>query len=118
LIYRRGDVVLAWFPLASGAGGSRRPVLAIQNDVDNLRLRNTVVAQITTNLARAGEPTHLLIEAATSEGRRAGLLHDSLVSCVNLATINESEIQRKIGQLGPTELARVDACLAVALGLP
>jgi len=47
----------------------------------------TILAQITTNLARAGEPTHLLIEASTIEGQHTGLLHDSLVSCNNLVTV-------------------------------
>jgi mRNA-degrading endonuclease toxin of MazEF toxin-antitoxin module len=44
---QRGDVVLAYYPFASGAGGSRRPVLVVQNDADNARLANTIVAQIT-----------------------------------------------------------------------
>ncbi len=26
----RGDVVLAWYPFASGAGGKRRPCLVVQ----------------------------------------------------------------------------------------
>jgi mRNA-degrading endonuclease toxin of MazEF toxin-antitoxin module len=48
----RGDVVLAWFPFASGAGGKRWPCVVVQNDEDNRRLANTMVVQITTNLAR------------------------------------------------------------------
>lgn len=52
----RGDIVLAFYPFAAGASGSRRPVLVIQSDVYNQLLRNTIVAQITTNLARANEP--------------------------------------------------------------
>jgi mRNA-degrading endonuclease toxin of MazEF toxin-antitoxin module len=32
---RRGDVVLAWYPFSSGAGGKRRPCLVVQNDADN-----------------------------------------------------------------------------------
>ena len=49
----RGDVVLAWYPFASGSGGKRRPCLVIQNDTDNARLTNTIVAQITSNLRAA-----------------------------------------------------------------
>ena len=77
----RGDVVLAFYPFASGSGGKRRPGLVVQNDADNARMAATILAQITTNLARAGEPTHLLIETSTTEGQQSGLLHDSLVSC-------------------------------------
>jgi mRNA interferase MazF len=80
----RGDVVLAFYPFASGSGGKRRPGLVVQNDPDNARMAATILAQITTNLARVGEPTHLLIESSTTEGQQSGLLHDSLVSCNNL----------------------------------
>jgi mRNA interferase MazF len=72
----RGDVVLVFYPFASGAGGKRRPDLVVQNDADNSRLAATILAQIRTNLARAGESTHLLIEASSVEGQSSGLLHD------------------------------------------
>ncbi len=72
---KRGDVVLVFYPFASGAGGKRRPGLVVQNDADNSRMAATIVAQITTNLARAGEPSHLLIDASTKDGLRSGLLH-------------------------------------------
>jgi hypothetical protein len=55
----RGDVVLAWYPFASG--------------------------------------------------------HDSLVSCNNLATIEQALIHRTIGALSPTLLLQLDACLKAAL---
>jgi mRNA interferase MazF len=48
------------------------------------------VAQITSNLRAAHEPTHLLIEIATADGQQTGLVFDSLVSCNNLATIEQS----------------------------
>ena len=65
----RDDVVLAFYPFASGSGGKSRPGLVVQNDADNARMAATILAQITTNLTRAGEPTHLLIEASTVEGQ-------------------------------------------------
>ena len=66
---KRGDVVLVFYPFSSGAGGKRRPGLVVQNDTDNARMAATILAQITTNLARAGEPSHLLIDASTKEGQ-------------------------------------------------
>lgn len=114
---RRGDVVLALYPLASGAGVSRRPALVVQADRDNLRMQNTIIAQITTNLRRAAEPTHLLIEAASPEGQAAGLLHDSVISCNNLATVHYARIDRVIGHLSDTTIQQLDACLKSALAL-
>ena len=35
---QRGDIVLAWFPFASGQGGKRRPCVIIQNDQDNTKI--------------------------------------------------------------------------------
>ncbi len=39
-----------------------RPALVVQNDRDNTRITKTIVAQITTNIARAGEDTQYLID--------------------------------------------------------
>ncbi len=108
---------MAWFPFASGTGGKRRPCLIIQNDEDNGKLANTVIAQITSNLRRKGDKSHLLIELATPEGRQSGLLHDSLVSCNNLATIEQALIDRVIGSLPPPTMQKVDLCLRAALSI-
>ena len=113
----RGDVVLAFYPFASGAGGKRRPALVVQNDADNVRMAATISAQITTNLSRAGEPTHLLIETSATEGQSSGLLHDSLVSCNNLITVEVTRVHKVIGRLPATTMQKIDVCLKAALGL-
>jgi mRNA-degrading endonuclease toxin of MazEF toxin-antitoxin module len=114
---KRGDVVLVFYPFASGSAGKRRPGLIVQNDTDNARMATTIVAQITTNLARSGEPTHLLIEVSTSESKHSGLLHDSLVSCNNLVTIELARVHKVIGSLPTIIMRNVDGCLKAALGL-
>ena len=114
---KRGDVVLAFFPFSTAVGGSRRPALIVQSDNYNQKIANTIIAQITTNLQRARDPAHLLIESATSDGQLAGLLHDSVISCNNLATIDPSRIDRVIGSLSTAMMGKVDDCLKVALGL-
>ena len=113
----RGDIVLVFYPFASGAGGRRRPALVVQSNVYNQRIRNTIVAQVTTNLQRANDPAHLLIEVAAPVAQQSGLLHDSVVSCINLATLTEDRIDRVIGRLPDAAMQRIDECLRVALGL-
>jgi len=117
MIVNRGDVVLAFYPFSAGTGGGRRPVLVVQSDAYNRRIHNTVVAQITTNLRRASDPAHLLIEVATPDGQQTGLLHDSVASCLNLATITDDRIDRVIGRFSAAFMEQIDACLKVALGL-
>src|SRR5262249_56389686 len=98
---RRGDVVLVDYPYAAGGGTKRRPVLVIQNDRDNQRLLNTIVAQITSTTRRSQEPTQLLIEVTTPDGQQSGLRLDSVVNCVNLATVAKDRIVRRLGCLSP-----------------
>jgi len=57
---KRGDVVIVDWPLNSPAGirgSKRRPALVVQNDKDNVRLTNTILAMITSVTRRSGERT-------------------------------------------------------------
>jgi mRNA interferase MazF len=113
----RGDVVIVDFPFTSGTQGKLRPALVVQSDHQNRRLTKTIVAMITGNLRRTAEPTHLLIDPATPEGASSKLHGPSLVSCINLYTIDQASAVRTIGTLAPGLMHRVDRCLAAALGL-
>jgi mRNA interferase MazF len=115
---QRGQVVLVDYPYAAGGSVKVRPVLVIQNDRDNQRLLNTIVAQITSVTRRALEPTQVLIEIATPEGRQSGLRHDSVVNCVNLLTLDKGKILRKLGSLPDSLIQKVNNCLKAALELP
>ena len=96
--------------------GAVRPV--IQNDRDNQRLLNTIVAQITSVTRRALEPTQLLIEIATPAGQQSGLRQDSVVNCVNLLTLDRGKVLRKLGSLPDVLIRQVNNCLKAALELP
>ncbi len=115
---QRGDVVLVDYPYAAGGETKVRPVLVIQNDRDNQRLLNTIVAQITSVTRRALEPTQLLIEIATPKGQQSGLRQDSVVNCVNLLTLDRGKILRKLGTLPDNIMQEVNMCLKAALALP
>jgi mRNA interferase MazF len=113
----RGDVVLVDYPYVAGGGTKVRPVLVIQNDRDNQRLPNTIVAQITSVTRRALESTQLLIEIATPEGQQSGLRQDSVVNCVNLLTLDRGKILRNLGSLSDDLMQKVNECLRAALQL-
>ncbi len=115
---KRGEIVLVPVPFTSGSGSKTRPVLVVQTDHNNHRLQDTIVAVITSTTRRATlEPTQLLIELATTEGRRSGLLNDSAVKCERLHTVLQSQIQRTIGSLSAVAMHQIDGCLKAALDI-
>ncbi|WP_103670620.1 type II toxin-antitoxin system PemK/MazF family toxin [Pseudanabaena sp. BC1403] len=114
---QRGDIVLVDYPYTSSSETKVRPVLVIQNDRDNQRLKNTIVVQITSQTQRSLEPTQLLIKMTTHEGQQSGLRQDSVINCVNLLTLSKDKILRKLGQLPNSSLQKVNDCLKTALEL-
>lgn len=115
---QRSDVVLVDFPFASGTSSKVRPALVIQNDRDNVRLVNTIIAQITGTTHRALETTQALIDLNTPEGRQSGLRFDSVVNCANLVTLDKSKILRRLGNLPDVLMRKVNDALKAALELP
>ena len=114
---QRGDIVLNDFPFPAGTGSKLRPGLVVQNDGNNARLQNTIIAAITSTTHRSDESTQVLIDVATPAGRESGLLFDSAITCENLATIDKQLIRRTIGKLPPETMAQVEHCLRASLGL-
>jgi mRNA interferase MazF len=115
---QRGDVVLVDFPYAQGLGSKVRPALVIQNDRDNLRLANTIVAQITGTTHRALETTQVLIDLNAPEGQQSGLRFDSVVNCANLVTLDKNKVLRRLGNFPDLLIRKVNAALKAALELP
>lgn len=114
---QRGDVVIVDWPFTGGIGGKARPALVVQNDRDNSRLTNTIVAMITSRVHRSGEPTQVLIDVSTPDGQRTGLHRSSVVNCVNLFTVEQTKILHTIGNLSAALMQQVDLALKVALEL-
>src|SRR5690242_16177669 len=99
---RRGDVVIVDFPFPDIGQSKIRPAIVVQNDRDNLRLRKTVIAMITSNLKRRNDPSHLYVHPNDPDGASSGLSFPSLISCNNLFTITQNSIQQVIGHLSDT----------------
>ncbi len=114
---KRGDVLKARFPHASGGRGKKRPVVVVQADVYNQRLRHAVVAQVSTNMDEKDDPACLLVEASTPEAKAAGLDRDCLICCTLLSLMTEDRLKEKIGNLSAEMLAELDECLKAALGI-
>ncbi len=114
---KRGDVVIVEIPYVERRGGKNRPALVVQNDRDNRRLANTVVAMISGNDEHAGEATQVLVDPATPEGSSSGLHGPSVVKCCNLFTVSQADIHRTIGRLSESAMTKLAECLKAALDI-
>jgi len=112
---RRGDVVLVLFPNSDLRTAKRRPALVIQRDDLGGGLPQTLVAMISSNLARRGHPSRIFVGISSAEGKAAGLRLDSVIMTDNLATVLGSEIDSVLGHL--PEMKAVDAALKHTMAL-
>lgn len=70
---------------------------------------------ITSNLARGGHPSRVLVDITTPAGKQTGLLTNSVIMTDNIVTVLDSEIDRAIGVW--SDMASVDVALRHTLGL-
>ena len=112
----RGDIVIVDFR-PTNPSAKVRPAVVVQNDRDNSRMKNTIIAQITSNIARALEDTQLLIDQAHPDWVASGLRLPSVVNSSNLATVLQTQITHTIGHLSDATMAEIDKCLKAALEL-
>jgi mRNA interferase MazF len=112
---RRGDFVLVLFPNSDLVTFKRRPALVVQTENLNTGLPQTVIAMVTSNLARSGHPSRVFIPLNSPAAKGSGLLTDSVVMTDNLATALDKAIISKLGRLA--DMKPVDAALRATLDL-
>ena len=119
MIQTRGNIILADLPFTDRSGSKVRPALVVQSNRNNARLDDVILALITPTTGRATtEPTQLLIDITTPDGKVSGLLHTSAVKCEHLITLHNSFIQRVIGKLPDSLMRQINDCLKAALDIP
>ncbi len=113
---RRGDIVLVLFPDSNLRTSKRRPALVVQADQLDSGLPQTIVAMITSNMARAGHPSRVAVRVAGEGATGSGLLMDSVVmtgqKCLAAPFDYSDNLDRVIGTLPDKvlELRRSLAC--------
>lgn len=115
MTFNRGDVVLVLFPDSNLRTAKRRPALVLQADNLQTGLAQTIVAMISSNMARGGHACRVTVRQSSPEGGQMGLHGDSVIMADNLATVLEAEIDRAIGHC--PNMSTVDADLRTTLGL-
>ena len=78
-------------------------------------LPQTIVAMITSNMARAGHPSRIAVRMGTPEARSSGLRTDSVIVTDNLATVLNAGIDRVIGSY--PDPAAINFALRRTLGI-
>jgi mRNA interferase MazF len=112
--FKRGDVVLVAFPNSDLRTAKTRPAIVVQADGLQTGLPQVVIAMITSQMFRAGHPCRVTVLVDSVEGRRSGLLADSVVMADNLATVTIAAVNRAIGSL---PMDGIDGALKQTLGL-
>ena len=65
--FKRGDVVLVLFPDSNLRTAKRRPALVVQADNLANALPQTIIAMITSNMARAGHPSRVTLSLKSNK---------------------------------------------------
>lgn len=112
--YKRGDVILVLYPNSDLHTYKKRPALVVQSDDLDTQMSQRIVALITSNLNRTGE-TRIRIYKNSSVCKKMGLVSDSVVMVDNLATVQEREVDRVIGNC--PIMQQVDIALRKTFGL-
>ena len=113
----RGDIVLVRFPMPDLQQYKPRPVLVIQNDENNIKLKNTIMLQITTNISNKNLPTQYYIDINTDIGKQSGLFDNSVVKAEVIFTLPKDYIYKKLGFLPSNEIEKIENCLKISLSL-
>ena len=109
--YNPGDVILVDIAFSGAVGYKRRPAVVISKNRFNTAGIKLIVAAITGNVSPPFRPGDTLL----SDWKTAGLLKSSAVRGV-LATVDKSDIARKLGILSAKDFSRVEQGIADILG--
>ena len=89
-----------------------RPVVVLQNDTANDRLKTIMVAPLTSNLKAKNYLLTVFVEAKSS-----GLPKDSVILLFQIRTLDKRRLERKIAHLDDTIMEQVDQAIHIAFDL-
>ena len=113
MLIRRGDIFFADLsPVIGSEQGGTRPVLILQNDIGNQYSPTTIVAAITSQIAKAKLPTHVEMEASA-----CGLEKNSVVLIEQIRTIDKSRLLEKVATLNDELMSKVNHAVEISMGL-
>ena len=110
MIVKRGEVYFADLDPAVGSEqGGFRPVVVVQNNVDNI-FSTTTMSALTTNMWRSRMPTRVCVSGGDEP------LRDSVAMLEQLRTINKSRLKSYVGRLSEMTMKKIDSALSISVG--
>ena len=110
---KRGEVYFADLdPVFGSEQGGQRPVLIIQNDVNNQYSSVVIIASLTSMPPKGNYPTDVVVRPAI--GGRSGL---SRIQLNQIRTIDKRRLGRYVGRLNATQIGQIDEALKISLSL-
>lgn len=95
MTYKRGDIVLVYFPHTDFKKVKKRPALVVQANNLVTGFSNLLLAEISSNLTRQGQPCRVFV----SQKSGVGLQQDSVILCDMIMTVQSKLIYKKIGSM-------------------
>ena len=107
----RGEVYYAELsPVIGSEQGGIRPVLILQNNTGNRHSPTTIIAPITSVQKKSSLPTHIVIDYDFLESVSVVLLEQ-------IRTIDKERLSDCLGRISVQDMQRVEAAMAVSLGM-
>lgn len=115
MTYKRGDIVLVYFPFSDFKTVKQRPALVVQADGLSTGLPNIILALITSNMTRAGLSCRVAVWNTDKEFGKTRLHSNSVILTDQLATIDQTLIAKKLGII--SDMSPIDNALRVTFSL-
>lgn len=108
----RGDIFMADLGQTIGSEqGGRRPVIIIQNNIGNYYSPTTIIAPITTKMAKSTLPTHITIS------KKDGINITSIAMLEQIRVIDKERLIKKLGQISHEEMQYLNKSLLISIGV-
>lgn len=109
---KRGEIYwVNWNPARGSEQSGLRPALIIQNDIGNKYSPTTIVAALTTALAK---PYPFTVKVTAKE---SGLPKGSTINLAVIMTIDKNRLTDKCGGLSEARMTEVNEAIKVSLGI-
>lgn len=115
MTYRRGDIVLVYFPFADLHRVKKRPALVVQADNLQTEFTHIILAMITSQTTRAGIACRVLVTSQDANFAQTGLRGDSVIVADHLATVEPALIDQKLGVM--QDMPAVESALRATFAL-